>query len=84
MVYIRYKDDGPLGYCGQCCSITSPRDVLFKVRDRDQARILCKAIERDATRLNSRVDGMWSTIDEDCLNPVQSWPSILKEGVING
>lgn len=79
MVYVRYRDDGSAHPCGQCCSVTSPRDILFKVKDRETARDLAKMIEEDTVRKNSRVDGVWSTEEEDFCQPVQGWPVNTRE-----
>lgn len=36
-VFLLYKDDGPVGICGQAMSITSPWQKLIEVEDTDVA-----------------------------------------------
>jgi len=58
--YVRYKDDGSLGICGQACSITNPWDKLHIFENYDEARKFMKNIENfKSHRENPRIDYYW-------------------------
>ena len=58
--YIRYKDDGPSGICGQACSITNPWDKLDIFENYDEARKFMKNIKNfESHRKNPRIDYYW-------------------------
>ena len=71
-VYVRYQDDGPLGICGQMCSITNPWDQLHIFSNESKARKFMRKVETIKIRKNSRVTGMWED-DQD-----QMYPSVIR------
>jgi hypothetical protein len=63
-LYIIYKDDGPVGVCGQTVDITNPREKLYIIsgKNEEKIRLELKKLENDVTnlrrvRLNARLTG---------------------------
>lgn len=63
-LYFIYKDDGPVGVCGQTVDITNPREKLYIIsgKNEEEIRLELKKLENDVTnlrrvRLNARLTG---------------------------
>jgi hypothetical protein len=73
-VYVRYQDDGPVGICGQACSITNPWDQLHIFGDEKKAHEFARKIEKYAGRKNARITASW--VD----NQETMYPSVQRHG----
>jgi hypothetical protein len=60
MIMLNYRDDGPLGICGQDSAITTPRNLLYIVDSMEEARELHEKMEANTSRKNPRIECFWS------------------------
>jgi hypothetical protein len=59
MIILNYRDDGPLGICGQDSAITTPRNLLYIVDSMEEARELHEKMEAITSRKNPRAEFVW-------------------------
>lgn len=55
MIYAIYKDDGPLGFCGQSMSITCSWEHLYRLKSYDDLRAFRDKLETVKSRKNPRI-----------------------------
>jgi hypothetical protein len=60
MMILNYRDDGPLGICGQDSAITTPRNLLYIVDSMEEVKELYKKMQANTSRKNPRIECFWS------------------------
>ena len=62
--YVAYEDDGPIGPCVQCATVTSPWKKLYIFNDYDSLKKFYFNVEnKKGSRKNPRIVGLW----EECI-----------------
>ena len=78
MIYAIYKDDGPLGFCGQAMSITSSWERLYRLKSYDDFRAFRDMIEAVKSRKNPRIIAWFDDAEE--LGEVFDWEQKREAG----
>jgi hypothetical protein len=61
MIMLNYKDDGPLGICGQDSAITTSQNLLYIIEDNvEEVKELYKKMQANTSRKNPRIECFWS------------------------
>ena len=77
MIYAIYKDDGPLGFCGQSMSITCSWEHLYRLKSYDDLLALRDNLETVKSRKNPRIIAAFDDTDPEltALGKVIDWVS---------
>ena len=75
MIYAIYKDDGPLGFCGQSMSITCSWEHLYRLKSYDDLRAFRDTLETVRSRKNPRIIAAFDDAEPEftALGEVFDW-----------